>query len=91
MLGKFIYTLPSSARLWYLDISNSFIWSKGHFDFDLVDLFGWMICFRVLLLISSFRKMFAGVLSEKEILGSKHVIFSHCLHEPFSQNAALLC
>ncbi|KAG6591357.1 CST complex subunit CTC1, partial [Cucurbita argyrosperma subsp. sororia] len=42
MLGKFIDTLPFSARLW------------------------------VLLLISSFRKMFAGVLSEKEILGSKH-------------------
>ncbi|XP_038899097.1 CST complex subunit CTC1 isoform X3 [Benincasa hispida] len=42
MLGKFIHTLPFSARLW------------------------------VLILISSFRKMFAGVLSEKEILGSKH-------------------
>ncbi|KAK7342865.1 hypothetical protein VNO80_25821 [Phaseolus coccineus] len=42
MLGKFIQSLPFSARLW------------------------------VLLLVSSFRKKFAGILSDKEILGSKH-------------------
>ncbi|KAK7313892.1 hypothetical protein VNO77_39096 [Canavalia gladiata] len=42
MLGKFIQSLPFSARLW------------------------------VLLLVSSFRKKFAGFLSDKEILGSKH-------------------
>ncbi|KAJ1404674.1 CST complex subunit CTC1, plant [Sesbania bispinosa] len=42
MLGKFIQSLPFSARLW------------------------------VLLLVSSLRKMFAGILSDKEILGSKH-------------------
>ncbi|RDX94494.1 CST complex subunit CTC1, partial [Mucuna pruriens] len=42
MLGKFIQSLPFSARLW------------------------------VLLIVSSFRKMFAGILSDKEILGSKH-------------------
>ncbi|KAK7405405.1 hypothetical protein VNO78_06677 [Psophocarpus tetragonolobus] len=45
MLGKFIQSLPFSARLW------------------------------VLLLVSSFRKKFAGILSEKEIFGSKHVIY----------------
>lgn len=48
---------------------------EKHFGFYMVHLFDWMICFRVLLLVSSFRKKFAGVLSEKEILGSKHVIF----------------
>ncbi|KOM26143.1 hypothetical protein LR48_Vigan233s001000 [Vigna angularis] len=42
MLGKFIQSLPFSARLW------------------------------VLLLVSSFRKKFDGILSDKEILGSKH-------------------
>nr|XP_004511201.1 CST complex subunit CTC1 isoform X2 [Cicer arietinum] len=42
MLGKFIQSLPFSARLW------------------------------VLLLISSLRKKFAGILSDNEILGSKH-------------------
>ncbi|KAL2326109.1 hypothetical protein Fmac_025167 [Flemingia macrophylla] len=42
MLGKFIQSLPFSARLW------------------------------VLLLVSSFRKKFAGILSDKDILGSKH-------------------
>ncbi|KAJ7958119.1 CST complex subunit CTC1 isoform X1 [Quillaja saponaria] len=42
MLGKFIVSLPFSARLW------------------------------VLLLVTSLRKKFAGILSEKEILGSKH-------------------
>ncbi|XP_027356816.1 CST complex subunit CTC1-like [Abrus precatorius] len=41
-LGKFIQSLPFSARLW------------------------------VLLLVSSLRKKFAGILSDKEILGSKH-------------------
>jgi len=34
-----------------------------------------LFCGRVLLLVSSFRKKFAGILSDKEILGSKHVIF----------------
>ncbi|CAI8606844.1 unnamed protein product [Vicia faba] len=42
MLGKFIQSLPFSARLW------------------------------VLLLVSSLRKKFAGMLSDKDILGSKH-------------------
>lgn len=60
-------------------------------DFYLVDLLNWMICFRLLLLVSSFRKMFAGVLSEKEIVGSKNVILFFCIHEPFSQTATSLC
>ncbi|KAK7317482.1 hypothetical protein RJT34_01757 [Clitoria ternatea] len=42
MLGRFIQSLPFSARLW------------------------------ALLLVSSFRKKFTGILSDKEILGSKH-------------------
>ncbi|KAE9616299.1 putative CST complex subunit CTC1, plant protein [Lupinus albus] len=45
MLGKFIQSLPFSARLW------------------------------VLLLASSLRKKFAGTLSDKEILGTQHVIY----------------
>lgn len=35
---------------------------------------GWLR-FRVLLVVSCFRKKFAGITSEKEILGSKHVIY----------------
>lgn len=33
-----------------------------------------LLCYRALLVISCFRKKFAGTLSSKEIVGSKHVI-----------------
>lgn len=40
----------------------------------IIPFYYFLLC-RVLLLVSSLRKMFAGILSDKDILGSIHVIY----------------
>lgn len=86
MLGKFVGSLVYSARLWYkivlkliylVLLSNSVISIEFLDNCDIRNWFnvaGWLH-FRVLLVVSCFRKKFAGITSEKEILGSKHVIY----------------
>ena len=47
--------------------------------------------FRVLLVASYFRKKFAGILSEKEILGSKHVNYFFMKPHFFTCSIVFIC